>query len=1452
MMKRILSYLFCLGFGLISVSSFADDINFLLSNRVDVAQTNTRPQVLFIIDVLEDSALASRSDEDSSVTYRDNEPGSCYTIGSRANGFVMSQLQLQYPSEGDAIYFSGELCSNGKQATKVTTTTRRTWDELTTKDPREIIKYIMRQRPDLEYGVISLNDYVTPASYTTSANLDLEVAHRADLAAAFSIIDGISSHSGDSTPITGGLAVAYDYLSDSTNSPLSDSCADMKLVLITNGGWKNDIGYATTSDLRTDVTNALGNTTSTSAYLQAIANYIRNNNVKSGCTARVSTSVYGVDAPDTEQLFSGSAPVGQEMADVGNGVFLNAETGGEIARSVLDDLDHSYPDPLSLSSPAVAVAVDRASHKPTAYATAFEPLKNQRWYGNITDADLSNSSDETLDPVSGTEVGAKEFDNSFIATKTAASRIIKTNIGSSTLRTLSGIVGSAETIITSDDYSAYIQDLPGGLADPIHFKPLAIDYGGSTGIRLVVGTNDGLLHMFDSSGNELWAFLPKELEKLVPALANGNTAPSYMMVDHFYGVDGAPTAFIYDAPDENGIRDGEISASGADKVLIFFGLRRGGGSYYAMDITNPELPELLWTKGSMNIDYGSKFDISTGSSTEGNVVEENVVVVESAGGCPVFGMYPENGLISSGLVSYSCPPYAPTLVGSNESFDDSTWLTKLAAVGGSSWVYFAGMGIGNQHSGSCSATTPIFTQHNQCKMDLSGATGFTFEAHPAAMYSIEKPSSTGCHTRASRDFDGMAVGDDGEGESIGFVGFDMSSLPSNAYITSARITMAHTASNSNTRAGAAYDQVVAIHGRPEYYGKGITIAGAGKTAEGGPGRDSSASFTSGQCADWDDNNHYQYIGQIGDPNVANYAVSGLRTADGEIYPADLYPHFYDGGVINDKGISALTQLFNHRVGDGYGHSWTQFKLQVANLSGTSLVAYETPVGGEQIEDYANGAGYWANTVPKLILTWQTDLPTTAATASEMEMSGADFWAVRGSGSFDGDDGDSGDSGDSGGSGGSCSVSASCQTHVDAGRLDGRAGGAAYDWNGSYLCSTYVGGDVLLYNHGDNGSGKTVWNKTVVSCESVTTYTVTASAGANGNVSPVSTSVESGSSATITVTADPGYQIADVIGCSGTLSGTIYTTGSITANCAVSATFEAAAANTYTVSTNAGSNGGISPSSATVTEGNTTQFTITPNGGYQIDTVSGCGGSLSGSTYTTGTVNAACTVSATFEAIPATTYTVSVNAGLNGGISPSSATVNEGNTTQFTVTPNSGYQIASVSGCGGSLSGDTYTTGAINAACTVSATFEAVPATTYTVSASAGSNGGISPSSATVTEGNTTQFTVTPSGGYQIASVTGCSGTLSGSSYTTGAINSACTVTASFEAEPSGATCTQQSYSPPSTAPSGHVSNCGFSEACAAGDSVKVNYSYYAGTATVYINSADNKGYSSLTACQGAN
>ena len=72
-----------------------------------------------------------------------------------------------------------------------------------------------------------------------------------------------------------------------------------------------------------------------------------------------------------------------------------------------------------------------------------------------------------------------------------------------------------------------------------------------------------------------------------------------------------------------------------------------------------------------------------------------------------------------------------------------------------------------------------------------------------------------------------------------------------------------------------------------------------------------------------------------------------------------------------------------------------------------------------------------------------------------------------------------------------------------------------------------------------------------------------------------------------------------------------------------------------------------------------------------------------------------------------TFSVSATSGTGGGISPSTATVSTGNTTIFTITPLTGYGIGAVTGCGGTLSGNAYTTGPINGSCTVSANFSAL-------------------------------------------------------------------------------------------------------------------------------------------------
>ncbi|QIR15197.1 pilus assembly protein [Shewanella aestuarii] len=119
--------------------------------------------------------------------------------------------------------------------------------------------------------------------------------------------------------------------------------------------------------------------------------------------------------------------------------------------------------------------------------------------------------------------------------------------------------------------------------DPLHSKPLAINLGtaGSPDIRVIVGTNHGFLHMFKDSGDsvsESWAFMPYELLPNVKELRDNFPTG----VHSVYGMDSSPVAYI---------KTGE---TGIEKAWVFVGMRRGGKSYYAIDVTSPDAPKFMW------------------------------------------------------------------------------------------------------------------------------------------------------------------------------------------------------------------------------------------------------------------------------------------------------------------------------------------------------------------------------------------------------------------------------------------------------------------------------------------------------------------------------------------------------------------------------------------------------------------------------------------------------------------------------------------------------------------------------------------------------------------------------------------------------------------------------------------------------------------------------------------
>ena len=281
------------------------------------------------------------------------------------------------------------------------------------------------------------------------------------------------------------------------------------------------------------------------------------------------------------------------------------------------------------------------------------------------------------------------------------------------------------------------------------------------------------------------------------------------------------------------------------------------------------------------------------------------------------------------------------------------------------------------------------------------------------------------------------------------------------------------------------------------------------------------------------------------------------------------------------------------------------------------------------------------------------------------------------------------------------------------------------------------------------------NKTIEAIFAADAYTVTVATLTNGTITGPAGPFAYGATPTYTITPDAGYLITDVT-VDGQSVGAVstYTFAPISGNHTIGATF---AQLTYTINATAGNGGAVTPAGATVVNYGASQtYAIAAATGYHIDEVFVDGVSVGAVTsYVFSNVTADHTISATFAA---NTFTVTVNQPQHGTIAPGTQTVVYGATPTFTITPNVGYTVGAITLNGANVMGSavqvgnaySYTLPAVTANATLTATMNAI---TYTIVASAGSNGNISPSgTATVNHGANATYTITPNAGYEIDKV----------------------------------------------------------------------------------------------------
>ena len=363
------------------------------------------------------------------------------------------------------------------------------------------------------------------------------------------------------------------------------------------------------------------------------------------------------------------------------------------------------------------------------------------------------------------------------------------------------------------------------------------------------------------------------------------------------------------------------------------------------------------------------------------------------------------------------------------------------------------------------------------------------------------------------------------------------------------------------------------------------------------------------------------------------------------------------------------------------------------------------------------------------------------------------------------------------------------------------------------------------------SGWTNYFNEIIEDEGVT-YTLSITASGNGAVSYTGTvirdksssfTVNEGTSVSITITPDNGYRIKSVkendTDVTSYVSDRSYSISSISRDTNVEVEFEAIPPTTYTLSIKIIGNGSASYNGTSVKYG-TTNFSLNsgsnatvkfyPDDGYRIKSVkvnnSDVTSSVSNDQYTISNISSDTTLEVEFEE---DTYNFSIKATGNGSVSFNGMTINNqtysvvvngGNSLTISFTPDSGYRIKSVkvndTDVTSSLSDNSYTISNISANTTLEVEFEAIPATTYTLSIKATGNGSASYNGTSI-KNSTTNFSVnsgsnatvafSPDDGYRIKSVkvndTDVTSSVSYNQYTISKISANTTMEVVFEANP---------------------------------------------------------------------
>lgn len=322
----------------------------------------------------------------------------------------------------------------------------------------------------------------------------------------------------------------------------------------------------------------------------------------------------------------------QSVSSAGGGSTYNSDNADSLLLAFKQTLDLIADEANTMVSPGVAVSQSqRFQHLDEMYFSLFKPVQSSYWQGNlkryrveVSDGDdEANEVDATFYGVNGNNAmdgsafsssarswWSRATDGADVLQGGARDRLEvkprkllytssagRSSAGSSLSQFDLDDFTNAQLLLPPEATDAVRENVERELltmwGDPLHSRPLMVNYGGSkVGGKFVednivfVSTNAGMLHAIDTSnGDEKFAFMPYELISKASSytvnrlpLAGGNKRQTY-------GMDGSWTVWR---------QSGATIESKPPGVMIYGGMRRGGNSYYALNVTNVSNPSLAW------------------------------------------------------------------------------------------------------------------------------------------------------------------------------------------------------------------------------------------------------------------------------------------------------------------------------------------------------------------------------------------------------------------------------------------------------------------------------------------------------------------------------------------------------------------------------------------------------------------------------------------------------------------------------------------------------------------------------------------------------------------------------------------------------------------------------------------------------------------------------------------